>query len=78
METNGEGTATPQEEMASGKEELTAKIKVHVLTVDLKARSGLSDASKSIPSLSLAFLHVHLAACEHGTREDKPLPFSPN
>lgn len=65
METNGEGTATPQEEMASGKEELTAKIKVHVLTVDLKARS-------------LAFLHVHLAACEHGTREDKPLPFSPN
>ena len=41
--------------MALGREEFTAKIKVQVLTVDLKATSGLSYASKSIPSMSLAF-----------------------
>ena len=46
--------------MALGRKEFTAKIKVQVLTVDLKATSGLSNASKSIPSMSLAFPYVRL------------------
>lgn len=51
METNGEGTATPQEEMASGKEELTAKIKVHVLTVDRSV-----PATKQVELFQLGFV----------------------
>lgn len=61
-----------------GREEFTAKIKVQVLTVDLKATSGLSNASKIHPIHVTSISICSPVACEHGTKEDKPHPLSLN
>ena len=61
--------------MALGRKEFTAKIKVQVLTVDLKATLGLSNASKSIPSMSLAFPYVSLLPVNMELRRINHSPF---
>lgn len=55
--------------MALGREEFTAKIKVQVLTVDLKATSGLSNASKIHP------IHVRLLPANMELRRVNHTPF---